>query len=94
MVRHQVLAMPAEERAEERAEESPPNSLACPRLMAWGRAPAQFKNKRRSFCAPSCPQTKEDIANIVQQAQHPPTGPAGWEEDVYIDEAMDDVDQW
>lgn len=47
-----------------------------------------------SFRALFCPQTKEDIANIVQQAQHPPTGPAEWEEDVYIDEAMDDVDQW
>lgn len=39
-------------------------------------------------------QTKEDIANIVQQAQNPPTGPAGWEQDEYIDDAMDEVDEW
>jgi 2-keto-3-deoxy-L-rhamnonate aldolase RhmA len=26
-------------------------------------------------------QTAEDIARIVRQAQHPPAGPAGWDQD-------------
>jgi serine/threonine-protein kinase SRK2 len=34
-------------------------------------------------------QTAEDIARIVRQAQHPPAGPAGWDQDEYIDDAMD-----
>lgn len=37
-------------------------------------------------------QTKEDIASIVQQAQTPPMGPSGWEQDEYIDDAMDAVE--
>lgn len=37
-------------------------------------------------------QTKEDIASIVHQAQTPPIGPAGWEQDEYIDDAMDAVE--
>ncbi|KAK9830549.1 hypothetical protein WJX72_012403 [[Myrmecia] bisecta] len=34
-------------------------------------------------------QTVEEIARIVQEAQTPPAGPAGWDNDEYIDDAMD-----
>ena len=30
------------------------------------------------------PQTAEDIAEIVRQAQNPPASPAGWDQDEYI----------
>jgi len=29
-------------------------------------------------------QTVEEIAEIVRQAQNPPAGPAGWDQDEYI----------
>ena len=32
----------------------------------------------------TCPQTVEEIAEIVKQAQTPPAGPAGWDQDEYI----------
>lgn len=39
---------------------------------------------------PSCAmQTVEEIQRIVREAQTPPAGPAGWDNDEYIDDAMD-----
>ena len=34
-------------------------------------------------------QSVEDITRIVREAQTPPAGPAGWDNDEYIDDAMD-----
>jgi hypothetical protein len=34
-------------------------------------------------------QTVEEIQRIVREAQTPPAGPAGWDNDEYIDDAMD-----
>ena len=34
-------------------------------------------------------QSVEDIQRIVREAQTPPAGPAGWDNDEYIDDAMD-----
>ena len=34
-------------------------------------------------------QSVEEITRIVQEARTPPAGPAGWENDEYIDDAMD-----
>ena len=40
-------------------------------------------------CVCACAQTVEDISKIMQEARTPPAGPAGWENDEYIDDAMD-----
>ena len=37
----------------------------------------------------SAAQSVEDITRIVREAQTPPAGPAGWDNDEYIDDAMD-----
>ena len=34
-------------------------------------------------------QSLEEISRIVREAQTPPAGPAGWDNDEYIDDAMD-----
>ena len=34
-------------------------------------------------------QSVEDITRILHEAQSPPAGPAGWDNDEYIDDAMD-----
>ena len=34
-------------------------------------------------------QSLEEISRIVREAQTPPVGPAGWDNDEYIDDAMD-----
>ena len=34
-------------------------------------------------------QSIEEITRIVREAQKPESGPAGWENDEYIDDAMD-----
>ena len=34
-------------------------------------------------------QSLEEISRIVREAQTPPAGPAGWDNDEYIDAAMD-----
>ncbi len=34
-------------------------------------------------------QTVEDITRILREAQAPAAGPAGWDNDEYIDDAMD-----
>lgn len=36
-----------------------------------------------------CVQSLEEISRIVREAQTPPAGPAGWDNDEYIDDAMD-----
>lgn len=38
---------------------------------------------------PGCVQSVAEITRIVQEARTPPAGPAGWENDEYIDDAMD-----
>ncbi len=44
-------------------------------------------------------QTVEDITRILREAQQPMAGPAGWDNDEYIDDAMDQeqyesFDEW
>ena len=38
---------------------------------------------------PILAQSVEDITRILHEAQSPPAGPAGWDNDEYIDDAMD-----
>lgn len=44
----------------------------------------RFVSRVLSHTSGSLLQTVEEIAEIVRQAQNPPAGPAGWDQDEYI----------
>jgi 2-keto-3-deoxy-L-rhamnonate aldolase RhmA len=49
--------------------------------MSNGAASAAGQGMPHLIVTPTAMQTAEDIARIVRQAQHPPAGPAGWDQD-------------
>ena len=55
------------------------------RLGGWGKSSAVHAGADALLTA----QSVEDITRIVREAQTPPAGPAGWDNDEYIDDAMD-----
>ena len=58
----------------------------------WRAPPARLSQLRVAAPADSASQmaqSVEDITRILHEAQSPPAGPAGWDNDEYIDDAMD-----